>query len=50
MTFKLEEFNNVDYVIYKNNEKYYATKYFEKDGNTDLTTCLSNDNIRARID
>jgi hypothetical protein len=43
MTFKLEKFNNDDYVIYKNNDKYYAAKYVENGENTDLTTDLSDD-------
>jgi len=41
MSFKLEEFNNSDYVIYKSNDEYYAAKYKEIGGNTELITDLS---------
>ena len=43
MTFKLEKFNNDDYVIYKNNDRFYAAKYIEKYGNTHLKTNLEDD-------
>lgn len=52
MSFKLEEFNNSDYVFYKNNEgAYFAAKYIEKDGNTELITDLSENerNVLSRI-
>lgn len=48
MTFKLENFNNDDdYVIYKNKDRFYAAKYFERDGNTDLNTDLSDEEKTA---
>ena len=40
-SFKLENLNQDDYVIYKNNNKYYGAKYIENNGNTDLITDLS---------
>ncbi len=47
MTFKLEKFDNSDYVIYKSNEKYYAAKFIEKNGFTDLITNLSEEERKA---
>lgn len=47
MTFKLENFNNDDYVIYKNNEKFFGAKFFEKEGNTELITDLSDEEKEA---
>ena len=47
MTFKLEYFNNNDYVIYKQNNEYYAAKYVEKDENTELITDLSDEEKKS---
>jgi len=47
MTFKLEDFNDDDYVIYKSNNEYYAAKYFEVDGNTNLITDLSEEEKKS---
>lgn len=41
MTFKIEKFNNSDYVFYKSNNEYYAAKFLEKDENTELITDLT---------
>ena len=41
MTFKLEQFNNNDYVIYKCKNEYYGAKYIEKNTTTELITNLS---------
>jgi len=43
MTFKIEKYNNNDYVIYKSQEKYYAARFIEKEGNTELITELSDE-------
>lgn len=50
MTFKLDKFNNDDYVIYKSNDKYFGARYLEKDENTDLITDLSDDEKKALSD
>jgi len=46
-TFKLENFNNNDYVIYKNNKEYYAARYEEKEGSVDLITDLTDEEKKA---
>ncbi|HHW69509.1 MAG TPA: DUF1292 domain-containing protein [Tenericutes bacterium] len=43
MTFKLERFNDNDYVIYKSLDKFYAARYVENNGITNLETNLSED-------
>lgn len=47
MTFKIDHFNDNDYVIYKNDEKYYAARYIEENGNTNLITDLSDEEKEA---
>ena len=42
MTFKLEKYNNNDYVIYKHSNEYFGAKYKEENEITTLDTNLSN--------
>lgn len=46
-TFKLEKFNNYDYVIYRINNEFFAAKCIEKEGNTDLQTDLSDEEKKS---
>lgn len=41
ITFKLEELNDKDYVIYKSNGEYYGASFIEKDNITELDTNLT---------
>jgi hypothetical protein len=41
MTFKLDNFNDKDYVIYKSNDEYFGASFVEKDDVTELDTDLS---------
>jgi len=41
ITFKLEELNDKDYVIYKSNGEYYGASFVEKDNITELDTNLT---------
>lgn len=43
VTFKIEELGDNDYVIYKENEKFFGAKYVENDGIVDLIVDLSDD-------
>ena len=47
ITFKLENFNNDDYVIYKTNNEFFGAKYIEKSGNTELITDLSDEEKKS---
>lgn len=47
MTFKLEKFNNNDYVIYKHNNEYFGAKYIDKNEETILETNLTNNEKKA---
>lgn len=40
-TFNIEENDDVNYIIYKNDVSYYAAKYIEKDNNIKLMHNLS---------
>lgn len=50
MTFKLDKFNNNDYMIYKVNNEYFAAKYIEKDDKIYLETYLSDDEKKVLSD
>ena len=41
VTFQIKEFNNDDYVIYKDENKFYADKYVDDGENVTLITSLS---------
>lgn len=41
VTFQIKEFNNDDYVIYKDENKFYAAKYVDDGENVTLITSLS---------
>lgn len=40
-TFKIQELGDSDYVIYKDNNKYFGARYEETNGTVDLITDLS---------
>ena len=40
LTFQIKEFNNKDYVIYKDNEKFYAASYNDDGESVSLDTDL----------
>lgn len=40
-TFQIKEFDNNDYVIYKDEDKFYAAKYIDDGENVSLITNLS---------
>ena len=41
LTFQIKEFDNKDYVIYKDENKFYAAKYVDDGENVTLITSLS---------
>lgn len=46
-TFKILELGDSDYVIYKNDSKYFGAKYVENDNVVELNTILSQDEQKA---
>ena len=50
LTFKIKEFNNKDYVIYKDNEKFYAASYSDDGESVSLDTDLSDEEKVALSD
>ena len=47
VTFKIKEFNDNDYVIYKNNDDFFGARYIEENDNVDLITDLSKEEQKA---
>lgn len=43
ITFKLERFNNNDYVFYRIKDKYYGARFIEENGSSNLITDLSSE-------
>ena len=50
LTFQIKEFNNKDYVIYKDNEKFYAASYNDDGESVSLDTDLSDEEKIALSD
>ena len=50
LTFQIKEFDNKDYVIYKDDEKFYAASYIDDEENVSLNTNLSDEEKVALSD